>query len=243
MVRRTAQDLTAFSVPWRVGVHTPTQQGDGHSKHIEYEIISQLRSDIHHMDTLFVDGKLTYWEVAELDKSLNGYTSPLKGGQTGGKSENSEKRRKRNDPNYDYTVSDGTDSGSNNTSNSSVPPRTPPLSSSSMALRPRVLRRYRDFEWLYHRMFDQFPGIIVPTLPPKGSMMVEDHFGVSFVNRRRRALHYWLGHVVGHPLMGNTPEVRADCCTCCCCCCTPCTPRSIDQHQNRQKCIILESYS
>ena len=35
LVRQTANDLTAFSVPWRVGVHTPTQQGNGRSKHIE----------------------------------------------------------------------------------------------------------------------------------------------------------------------------------------------------------------
>ena len=57
-------------------------------------------------------------------------------------------------------------------------------------------------------MLEQFPGVVVPTLPPKGSFGVEDHFGSSFVNRRRRGLHFWLGHVVGHPLMGNTPEVR-----------------------------------
>jgi hypothetical protein len=179
MIRHTAQDLTTFSVPWRVGVHTPTQQGDGHSKHIEYEIISQLRHDINHMNTMFVDGKLTYWEVAELDKHLNGYTSPIKG-------KNNEK----------YL--------SSRSSSESLPTK----SNRRGSLRPRVFRRYRDFDWLYNRMYDQFPGIIVPTLPPKGSMMVEDHFGVSFVNRRRRALHYWLGHIVGHPLMGNTPEVR-----------------------------------
>ena len=71
LVRQTASDLTAFSVPWRVGVHTPTQQGNGRSKHIEYEIISQLRNDLH-SDSLFVDGKLTHWEVQELDSHLHG---------------------------------------------------------------------------------------------------------------------------------------------------------------------------
>jgi hypothetical protein len=76
-------------------------------------------------------------------------------------------------------------------------------------LRPTVCRRFREFEWLYNRLKEQYVGAIVPLLPAKrGFFDMEDTFNPDYLLRRQNSLNFWLVHVAGHPLLGTSLDLR-----------------------------------
>jgi len=76
-------------------------------------------------------------------------------------------------------------------------------------LRPTVRRRFREFEWLYNRLKEQYVGAIVPLLPAKrGFFDMEDPFNPDYLLRRQNMLNFWLVHVAGHPLLGTSLDLQ-----------------------------------
>ncbi|CAG8777381.1 13415_t:CDS:2, partial [Acaulospora morrowiae] len=59
-----------------------------------------------------------------------------------------------------------------------------------------VLRRYRDFLWLYNQLTSGNPGVIVPPVPGKHAI---GRFQDEFVESRRRALERCLNKITSHP--------------------------------------------
>ncbi|CAG8562487.1 12790_t:CDS:10 [Dentiscutata heterogama] len=68
-----------------------------------------------------------------------------------------------------------------------------------------VLRRYRDFLWLYNQMTLNNPGIIVPPVPGKH---VIGRFQDEFVENRRQALEKCLNKITSHPMLCNDPNLK-----------------------------------
>jgi len=76
-------------------------------------------------------------------------------------------------------------------------------------LRPVVHRRFKEFEWLYYRMKQQFNGSIVPLLPPKRYSFMESKFNTEFIESRKNALNQWLIYVASHPLLSTSLDLRS----------------------------------
>mmetsp|Transcript_4846 Transcript_4846/g.12497 ORF Transcript_4846/g.12497 Transcript_4846/m.12497 type:complete len:486 (-) Transcript_4846:407-1864(-) len=64
----------------------------------------------------------------------------------------------------------------------------------------RVARRYRDFDWLFHQLADNWPGVIVPPLPEKAlaGRVTGVGFTPEFIESRRKALELFLRRVTSH---------------------------------------------
>lgn len=63
-----------------------------------------------------------------------------------------------------------------------------------------VVRRFRDFEWLFCALVDKWPGLVVPPLPEKalaGKVSGAD-FTPEFIEARRRHLETFLRRVTAH---------------------------------------------
>ncbi|CAB1101405.1 unnamed protein product [Ectocarpus sp. CCAP 1310/34] len=58
-----------------------------------------------------------------------------------------------------------------------------------------VIRRFKDFVWLSHRLEEEFPGMVMPALPVK---MVVGKFDQTFVEKRRKELEIFLNRVAAH---------------------------------------------
>eukprot|EP00904_Undaria_pinnatifida_P001523 jgi/Undpi1/11371/HiC_scaffold_30.g13668.m1 len=58
-----------------------------------------------------------------------------------------------------------------------------------------VIRRFKDFVWLSHRLEEEFPGIVMPALPVK---IVVGKFDQVFVEKRRKELEIFLNRVAAH---------------------------------------------
>ncbi|CAG8597622.1 3663_t:CDS:10, partial [Cetraspora pellucida] len=68
-----------------------------------------------------------------------------------------------------------------------------------------VLRRYRDFLWLYNQLTLGNPGVIVPPLPGKH---VIGRFQDEFVENRRQALEKCLNKIISHPMLCCNPNLK-----------------------------------
>ncbi|KAK5678459.1 Vacuolar protein sorting-associated protein vps5 [Elasticomyces elasticus] len=68
-----------------------------------------------------------------------------------------------------------------------------------------VTRRYRDFLWLYDRLHDNSPGIIVPPPPEKQAV---GRFESQFVESRRMALERMLNKIAGHPVLQHDGDLK-----------------------------------
>ncbi|CAB4395886.1 unnamed protein product [Rhizophagus irregularis] len=78
----------------------------------------------------------------------------------------------------------------------------------STAFRSReftVLRRYRDFLWLYNRLTLGNPGVIVPPIPEKHAI---GRFQDEFVENRRQALEKCLNRITSHPKLYRDPDLK-----------------------------------
>ncbi|RIA86784.1 Vps5 C terminal like-domain-containing protein [Glomus cerebriforme] len=68
-----------------------------------------------------------------------------------------------------------------------------------------VLRRYRDFLWLYNQLTLGNPGVIVPPVPGKHAI---GRFQDEFVENRRQALEKCLNKITSHPILYRDPDLK-----------------------------------
>jgi len=68
-----------------------------------------------------------------------------------------------------------------------------------------VERRFSDFVWLDERLRKVFPGIVLPSLPPKRIFNNNDE---NFVNERMEWLNQYLRYLVRHPLVVQSFELQ-----------------------------------
>ncbi|TKA79687.1 hypothetical protein B0A55_04075 [Friedmanniomyces simplex] len=68
-----------------------------------------------------------------------------------------------------------------------------------------VTRRYRDFLWLYDRLHDNSPGIIIPPPPEKQAV---GRFEAQFVESRRMALERMLNKIAAHPVLQHDGDLK-----------------------------------
>nr|CAG8488611.1 5774_t:CDS:10 [Entrophospora candida] len=68
-----------------------------------------------------------------------------------------------------------------------------------------VLRRYRDFLWLYNQLTLGNPGVIVPPLPEKHAM---GRFQDEFIENRRQALEKCLNKIISHPNLYKDRDLK-----------------------------------
>ncbi|GAA98434.1 uncharacterized protein L969DRAFT_94205 [Mixia osmundae IAM 14324] len=68
-----------------------------------------------------------------------------------------------------------------------------------------VLRRFRDFVWLYEALAANNPGVIIPPIPEK---KVTGRFSDGFVEGRRQALQTCLQTTVDHALLHSDPDLK-----------------------------------
>ncbi|KAF2863397.1 Vps5-domain-containing protein [Piedraia hortae CBS 480.64] len=61
-----------------------------------------------------------------------------------------------------------------------------------------VSRRYRDFLWLYERLHDNNPGVIIPPPPEKQAV---GRFDSNFIESRRMALERMVNKIAAHPTL------------------------------------------
>ncbi|KAH9471372.1 hypothetical protein Pst134EA_005273 [Puccinia striiformis f. sp. tritici] len=68
-----------------------------------------------------------------------------------------------------------------------------------------VLRRFRDFVWLFDVLVSNNPGIIVPPIPDKN---LRHRFQEGFIAARRVALEFFLQKTVNHPMLTSDPDLK-----------------------------------
>ena len=68
-----------------------------------------------------------------------------------------------------------------------------------------VTRRYRDFLWLYERMHDNSPGVVVPPPPDKQAV---GRFDTNFVESRRMALERMINKIAAHPILQHDGDLK-----------------------------------
>ncbi|KAK4508234.1 hypothetical protein PRZ48_001972 [Zasmidium cellare] len=68
-----------------------------------------------------------------------------------------------------------------------------------------VTRRYRDFLWLYERLHDNNPGVVVPPPPEKQAM---GRFDTNFIESRRMALERMINKIAGHPVLQMDGDLK-----------------------------------
>jgi hypothetical protein len=71
-----------------------------------------------------------------------------------------------------------------------------------------VRRRYRDFVWLRERLCHAHPGCIVPPLPTSDSLLKDDRFSASFIQRRQAGLQLFLRRVAGHERLRESSDLQ-----------------------------------
>lgn len=69
----------------------------------------------------------------------------------------------------------------------------------------QVLRRYRDFLWLYTALSNGNPGVVVPPVPEKHAI---GRFADEFVEGRRAALEKMLNKICAHPMLYGDPDLQ-----------------------------------
>ncbi|ODV89114.1 hypothetical protein CANCADRAFT_45577 [Tortispora caseinolytica NRRL Y-17796] len=71
--------------------------------------------------------------------------------------------------------------------------------------KPKVVRRYSDFVWLFEALIKRYPCRIVPVLPPK-KLQVNGHYlssDIKFLERRRRGLTRFVTQLLAHPILSR----------------------------------------
>ena len=68
-----------------------------------------------------------------------------------------------------------------------------------------VQRRYRDFLWLYERLHDNSPGVVVPPPPEKQAV---GRFDTNFIESRRMALERMLNKTAAHPVLQHDGDLK-----------------------------------
>nr|POE77789.1 vacuolar protein sorting-associated protein vps5 [Quercus suber] len=68
-----------------------------------------------------------------------------------------------------------------------------------------VTRRYRDFLWLYERLHDNNPGVVVPPPPEKQAV---GRFDTNFVESRRMALERMVNKVAAHNVLQHDGDLK-----------------------------------
>lgn len=68
-----------------------------------------------------------------------------------------------------------------------------------------VQRRYRDFLWLYERLHDNSPGVVVPPPPDKQAV---GRFDTNFIESRRMALERMLNKTAAHPVLQHDGDLK-----------------------------------
>jgi sorting nexin-1/2 len=68
-----------------------------------------------------------------------------------------------------------------------------------------VTRRYRDFLWLYERLHDNNPGIIVPPPPEKQAL---NRFDTNFIESRRMALERMVNRIAAHSVLQMDGDLK-----------------------------------
>jgi hypothetical protein len=71
-----------------------------------------------------------------------------------------------------------------------------------------VRRRYRDFVWLRERLCHAHPGCIVPPLPTSDSLLKDDRFSASFIQRRQAGLQLFIRRVAGHDRLRESGDLQ-----------------------------------
>ncbi|TPX35947.1 hypothetical protein SmJEL517_g01706 [Synchytrium microbalum] len=65
-----------------------------------------------------------------------------------------------------------------------------------------VRRRFTDFVWLHRQLLEEYPAVIIPSLPEKRRMesyVTGDRFAPLFLERRRASLQTYLDRLARHP--------------------------------------------
>ena len=68
-----------------------------------------------------------------------------------------------------------------------------------------VTRRYRDFLWLYERLHENNPGVVVPPPPEKQAV---GRFEQSFIESRRMGLERMLKKTAAHPILQHDGDLK-----------------------------------
>ncbi|KAG0148085.1 hypothetical protein CROQUDRAFT_721855 [Cronartium quercuum f. sp. fusiforme G11] len=82
---------------------------------------------------------------------------------------------------------------------------TDPSSSGPLKNSSTVLRRFRDFVWLFDTLITNNPGVIVPPIPDKN---IRSRFQEGFIATRRVALEIFLQKTVNHPMLVSDPDLK-----------------------------------
>lgn len=65
----------------------------------------------------------------------------------------------------------------------------------------RVLRRYKQFDWLQNQMSDRYPCILIPPLPES---KIINRFNEELIEYRQRMLQTWMDRVCRHPVISQS---------------------------------------
>jgi len=68
-----------------------------------------------------------------------------------------------------------------------------------------VQRRYRDFLWLYDRLHDNNPGVVVAPPPEKQAV---GRFDANFIESRRMALERMVNKIAAHPILQHDGDLK-----------------------------------
>lgn len=108
-------------------------------------------------------------------------------------------------PTFNITVGDPHTVGNAATSHTVYSVITRTTSKAYMQPSFTVTRRYRDFLWLYERMHENNPGVVVPPPPEKQAV---GRFDVNFVESRRMALERMVNKIAGHPILQHDGDLK-----------------------------------
>lgn len=110
-------------------------------------------------------------------------------------------------PDFEITVSDPVKQGEGVAAHVSYKVASRVRAPGFRAERAEVIRRFRDFVWLQHRLRAQYRGVIVPALPEKN--VVEKYkMTTEFIESRRLALSVFLRRVAAHPALRASPDLQ-----------------------------------
>eukprot|EP00729_Bicosta_minor_P023385 gene23385-20623_t len=71
-----------------------------------------------------------------------------------------------------------------------------------------VLRRYSDFIWVREQIIKEFPGHVIPPMPPKHGLSQVDKFDPLFLEVRRRGLERFIRRIAMHPVLSFSSSLR-----------------------------------
>ena len=108
-------------------------------------------------------------------------------------------------PSFNITVGDPHTVGSTTSSHTVYTVITRTTSKAYNSPSFTVTRRYRDFLWLYERLHDNHPGVVVPPPPEKQAV---GRFDPNFVESRRMALERMINKVAGHPVLQHDGDLK-----------------------------------